>query len=352
MKSSALKILLCLLLVGPLAACGKRRPPLPPTGRAQQPTDLLTGFQRGSQIILNWPAPPNRSRLQRIDVYRLVEPLSAPLPLAEEEFAARASIVGYLTADQIARADQNLTYTDTLRFSVPVRLRYAIRYVNRAGQPGPFSNVLLLEPVTRAPLPPTITQLTESEQAITVAWVAPTANVDGSAPANLIGYNLYRSTNDESPPQRLNSAPITTTQFADRNFRFGQTYTYIVRAVATDSTGAQVESSDSNPARVTPRDVYPPSAPTAVTIAASPGTISLFFPTNPEPDVVGYHIYRTTNPAQPKNQWQRLTRTPQPQTTFQDKEVRPGTRYYYYVTAVDAAGNESQPSETVSEIAP
>lgn len=332
-----------------LAACGKRRPPLPPVQRTPQRTELLSGVQQGSQVILSWPAP--RTTLQRIDIYRLVEPLDAPLPLTEEEFAARASIIGYLAADQLARAGQTITYTDTLRLTPrPVRLRYAIRYVNRNGQPGPFSNFLLLEPASRVPLPPTITDVTQSEQAITIRWTPPTANVDGSAPANLLGYNLYRSSAAEPALQPLNQQLLTTTSFADRNFRFGEEYTYVVRAVTIDSQGNQVESLNSNAVRVAPRDVYPPSAPTAVTIAAAPGRIALFFPANPERDVVAYQIYRSTDPQLPKERWTRLARIAR--TTFQDDNVVAGTRYYYYVTAVDAAGNESPPSEVVSEIAP
>ena len=39
------------------SACGKRRPPLPPVERVPQRTELLSGVQRGNQVILSWPAP-------------------------------------------------------------------------------------------------------------------------------------------------------------------------------------------------------------------------------------------------------------------------------------------------------
>jgi len=39
-------------------------------------------------------------------------------------------------------------------------------------------------------------------------------------------------------------------------------------------------------------------------------------------------------------------------TSFQDDKVESGKKYYYYVIAVDTAGNVSQPSEVVSETAP
>src|SRR6185312_1362455 len=68
-----------LLLFIVLSGCGKRRPPLPPVERVQQRTELLSGIQRGNQVILSWPAPqrnaPDSSvqSIRRIDVYRLAE---------------------------------------------------------------------------------------------------------------------------------------------------------------------------------------------------------------------------------------------------------------------------------------
>jgi fibronectin type 3 domain-containing protein len=39
-------------------------------------------------------------------------------------------------------------------------------------------------------------------------------------------------------------------------------------------------------------------------------------------------------------------------TTFTDQNVEASKTYYYYVIAVDNAGNKSQPSEVVSETVP
>ncbi|HKP72922.1 MAG TPA: hypothetical protein VJT82_08295, partial [Pyrinomonadaceae bacterium] len=41
---------LALLLV--FSACGKRRPPQPPTENVPQRTEFLSGVQRGNQVIL------------------------------------------------------------------------------------------------------------------------------------------------------------------------------------------------------------------------------------------------------------------------------------------------------------
>src|SRR6185436_13993912 len=148
------------------------------------------------------------------------------------------------------------TYTDTLELAgEPTRLRYAIRYVNAAGQRAAFSNFLLLEPAARISQPPTMitTGKEVSEDAITIAWQPPVANIDGSTPVNLLGYNVYRVTGQDSEGiQPINDAPISGTQYEDRNFKFGETYRYTVRAVSLGTEGGQVESLNSNSISVSP----------------------------------------------------------------------------------------------------
>lgn len=342
--------------------CAKRRPPQPPVERVPQRTELLSGVQRGPEVILSWPAPlrnaPDQSvqSIRRIDVYRLAEQPTSPLPLTEEEFSARSTLIGSVTYDQIRTAGPTLTYVDTLELAgQPTRLRYALRYVNAAGQRAAFSNFLLLEPAARISQPPTLlSPAVESETGITIRWETPATNIDGSTPVNLLGYNVYRTTLSETEPSQtpINNTLVEGTEFADKNFIFGEQYSYLVRAVSLGTGGAQVESLNSNALAVTPSDKYPPSAPTSLTIAAAPARLSIFFPANPERDVAGYHIYRSLDPALPKGSWTKLNDAPLTRTTYQDEMVESGKRYYYYLTAVDAAGNVSAPSEVISETVP
>lgn len=357
-------LICCLLLTAAgVLNCGKRRPPLPPIERVQQRTELLSGVQRGNQVILSWPAPLRNASdvsvqsIRRIDVYRLAEKPRAPLGLTEEEFATRSTLIGSVTYDEIKKPREVLTYTDTLELAgEPTRLRYAIRYVNAAGQRAAFSNFLLLEPAARISQPPTMitTGKEVSEDAITITWQPPAANIDGSTPVNLLGYNLYRLSGEQDGEgsQPLNDTPISGRQYQDRNFKFGETYRYIVRAVSLGTEGGQVESLNSNSISVSPIDTFAPSAPASITVAAAPGRLSVFFPANPEPDIAGYNIYRSTDPDLPKDRWDKLNAELLTRTTFQDEKVESGRRYYYYLTAVDQAGNVSPLSEVVSETVP
>ena len=344
-----------------VAACGKRRPPLPPVERVQQRTESLSGAQQGNQVILSWPAPrrnaPDSSvqSIRRIDVYRLAEKPGTPTALTEEEFAARSTLIGSVTYEQIQNAGENLTYTDTLELAgQPTRLRYALRYVNASGQRASFSNFLAIEPAARIAQPPVLQNATITEDAINLTWQAPSANIDGSSPVNLLGYNVYRLDETQTEPAQtpINAQLVSGTQYSDKNFKFGNNYRYIVRSVSLGTEGAQVESLNSNAAAAEPRDTFAPSAPASPSVAAAPGRLSIFFAANPESDIAGYNVYRSTDPNLPKGSWTKLNQTLLTRTTFQDERVESGRKYYYYITAVDQAGNVSPPSEVVSETVP
>lgn len=273
--------------------------------------------------------------------------------MTEDEFAVRSTLVGSVTYDEIKKAGPNLTYTDTLELTEPARLRYAVRYVNAAGQRAAFSNFFLMEPAARVAAPPAITGKEYSETANTITWDAPKANIDGSTPVNLLGYNVYRTT----PSQReaghpLNQELITSTQYPDKTFKFGEKYVYMVRSVSLGTEGKPVESLDSNTVPVSQEDTYPPSAPSLAQPGAAPGRLALFWSASPESDVAGYLLYRSTDPNLPKDRWTLLTPAVYTKTTFTDENVESSKTYYYYVIAVDNDGNKSQPSDVESETVP
>ncbi len=344
------------LLTGICAGCGKRKPPQPPIEKVSQRIEI-SGIQRGNIVALAWTLPDENAsgasllNIERADIYRLAEPLTAPAVVSEEEFAARSTLISSVPLTEIDFARKQFTYNDPLQFAgQPARLRYAVRFVNKAGQKAAFSNFLLIEPTAKSAEQPTLLEARVSQEKVSLNWTAPQKNVDGSQPVNIIGYNLYRTQNDQT--KILNTNPITSNSYEDAFFDFGTEYRYFVRTISLGVDGEPIESLNSDALVVKPLDTFPPTSPSAVTIAAAPNNLSLFFAVNPEKDVVGYKIYRTGNPNQPKSEWQLLTPTLLARNTFQDTSVKSGETYYYYLTATDSAGNESEPSEEVSETAP
>jgi hypothetical protein len=78
-------------------------------------------------------------------------------------------------------------------------------------------------------------QPTPTTLPVNLSWSASTS-------AGVTGYNVYRGTSSSGPFTLLTSSPVTSTIFTDSTAQAGQTYYYVVTAVATGG----VESSYSN----------------------------------------------------------------------------------------------------------
>ena len=360
LKHFAIKVPLALLTLFVLLSigCGKRGVPVPPKERVLQRVEI-SGYQRGNQVILSWKMPNRNAavgsvlNISRADIYRLAEPVTAPLQLSEEEFANRSTLIAAMPITNADFGAKTLLYKDTLQFAgQAARLRYAIRFVNAAGQKAAFSNSLLIEPTSKVAGGPTSLSTEASQNAVRLKWQPPATNIDGSTPVSILGYNIYRSTSEKEPGKLLNKTPVTATDFDDEFFDFDKDYYYFVRAVSVGVQAEPVESSESNIVKFKAVDTFAPSAPSAITVAAAPGTISIFFAINPEKDIAGYKIYRSTDPNLAKDKWATLTPELLKTNTFQDTKVESGKTYYYYLIATDKFGNVSPASKTIFETAP
>jgi fibronectin type 3 domain-containing protein len=113
----------------------------------------------------------------------------------------------------------------------------------------------------------------------------------------------------------------------------GHQYTY--RVTALDAAGH--ESPASNSVSVTTDDVTKPTPPTSVTASASGGNVQVSWSgATDNVGVTAYKVYR--------NDLTQPLATVTSGTTYTDTTVHSGTSYTYRVTALDAAGNESDPS--------
>jgi len=194
-----------------------------------------------------------------------------------------------------------------------------------------------------------------TESAVVVHWTPATAPPGA---AGLV-YRVYRGAGQagqenppgENPPAKLQAPPelagtSSTAEFRDSHFEFGTAYVYTVRSAA--QFGAEiVESADSSPAGVTPRQTSPPAAPVNLELAVIPATaqaaayVELSWEISAETDLAGYSVYRSEAEG---SAGQRVSTDLLPSPTFRDMSVLPGKRYYYRATAVDRFGNESAKS--------
>ena len=94
-----------------------------------------------------------------------------------------------------------------------------------------------------------------------------------------------------------------------------------------------------------PVDTTPPAAPTGLAAAAGDGTVGLDWSDNTEPDLGGYHVYRSASSG---GLYTRLNGALLAASSFVDVTATNGTTWYYVVTAVDTSANESSTSAEVS----
>lgn len=179
--------------------------------------------------------------------------------------------------------------------------------------------------------PSSLTATADSTSAVSLAWKASTDNI------GVAGYWVQRD--------GVTLAKVgATTSFRDASVNADTTYAY--QLLAFDAAGNL--SQPSNTAQVTtPKpataDTEAPTAPSSLTAAAaSSSQINLSW--GPSADNVGvdyYNIYRKDGRKGPSVVATVTT------TSFGDTNLRAGKTYSYYVTAVDAAGNESKATSTV-----
>ena len=291
---------IALTLLNALSACAKRMPPLPPAERVVQRVQVA-GFQRGNQVRLSWTMPARNAPLgdvlhiARADIYRLAEPLDAPESLTEDEFASMATQIASIKINDGDFGLKPIAFSDTLDFAGQnIRLRYAIRFVNDSGSKAGFSNFLLIEPAAKVADAPKLLPVLTEQNSLIIQWTAPEINIDGSEPANILGFNIYRAAENEQTAKLVNQTPITTKEYHDQNFEFGKLYKYFVRTVSLGTNAEPIESRESNIVEIAPKDAsLLRMRRKALLWHQLRHRSQYFFASNIETDLAGYKIFRS-----------------------------------------------------------
>lgn len=353
-----------LLLVGLLltAGCAKIADPLPPLVRIPKPAADLAAFQSADAIVLTFSRPAVNmdgspaTTLENIQILRLEEDSSggdSRRPLAEKLFHEQAEMILAIEKTDFPDYLKNDTFTvrDTLKKSgvsgsYPAALRYAVLFVNNKGQAAGLSNRVHIAPVS-LPSCPSALAAEVTESSIQLRWEAPTENTDGTKPARIAGYNIYKSTEEgEMPEGPVNSKPVQGLEYADRNFRFDRTYYYTISTVGS-LKNPYAESLRSKNYPVVARDIFPPDPPDNFYAALQGSNVFLLWAPSPSGDIAGYRLFRRDKETEIR---QLLQRELLSALSFRDADVQPGKSYEYTIQAVDKHGNESEILQTEIEI--
>lgn len=360
------------------AGCAAPGEPIERKPRAPTPVADLAAAQRGNEVGLTFTLPKesvDRRPLQQpptIEIYRDFAPLSAAAANANTAPSAPANptLLVTIPSAMVGQYDDrgHIRYVDALKpedFAQHpgAQALYIVRTRMSPKKASADSNVaaLRLEPAADAIAD---LQAQVTHQGLVLNWTPPQKDLVGSLPP-VTSYRIYRSepasqsqasaltpakTNSPANSPFVRIGDASAPPFRDAQIVFGNTYTYSVRSVS-QYQDVQIESADSNLVTVTPRDTFPPSAPQGLVVVlvpargSAPAYFDLSWSISPDNDIAGYNIYRSEQDgARGDKQNPQLLLTP----SFRDMNVVSGHRYFYTVTAVDRAGNESSASAVAS----
>lgn len=322
-------------------------PPAEPAPGAAPPSDAsgATGTEPITETIAEPPAAA-ATPVPEPETAPAAAPAPGPAgerlaPLDPRELNAAAKRILVLEPADIA----NSTAGDRLLFDLPLpdpmpgeeARYYAVRTIGPTGEESAFSNQVVIAPRT-PPAPPARTAVVPQGDGVLVEWDAPAAAA-ATAP---MGYHVYR----RSAQARAYGAPLHfagpgETRFLDSSARFGESYIYAVTAVTRRAPVG--ESAIQSEHEVRFQDRFPPPPPRDLVALPGGGRVRLVWRSS-EGDAAGYLVYRRQ-----AGEFVRLTATPIQELEYSDRDVAAGAVRIYRVTAVDAAGNESEPVQVQAQ---
>ncbi|MFI5118865.1 MAG: fibronectin type III domain-containing protein [Thermoanaerobaculia bacterium] len=349
--------LLLFLPLAFLAGCGRKLAPEPPLQVLPARVEPVRLSQEGSDVVLRFPYPSKTNagetltNLTGVTVYReLVGAREGERPPEgakdaatrerdEKGFRARAEAIQKLT-----RAELD---ADTVGADVVVRdplapffregrigrmfLRYGVTATRDKKKASELSPLVALLPRVPPDRPFHVVPTVE-EARVCLDWSAPFAMLDGTRPAKVAGYAVYRrDAVDEEYEDRPLGIALGATTYVDTTVVPDRKYFYTVRAAPVAEMPLILgPASDEVP--VSTADVFSPDAPDGVLILAEAGGTRLVWNPSLAGDLASYRVYRRE-----KGAWKRIAEDLKNPVYF-DADV-PAAEYG--VTAVDKAGNES-----------
>ena len=353
-----------------VAGCGAPGEPAPPMPPIPVAVSDLSARQVGNSVLLTF-TPPNKTTLgERLTEVPTMEVLRGslgedgrpePKSFRVVDTVPGAVLSGYLQQGT-AQFPEPIS-AEEMRSNPVESVAYRIRTRVSERKVSADSNEVT---VNLHPVPEAIgaVEAKVAENGIQLKWRAPSSNSLGEPISAVKEYHVYRGELEPEPAggatkdlrqakwrlPLLQLAATTVPEYEDRGFDYGKTYAYVVRS-AVPAGGELLESGDSKAAIVTPKDIFPPAPPQSVVAAVQRGlgadsyVVDLSWGINVETDLAGYRVYRSESEG---TRGERLTPDLLLTPAYRDTSVEGGHRYWYSVTAVDRAGNESAPSQAAA----
>jgi hypothetical protein len=346
------KFLAAIFLTAILAGCAQVGAPVPPSLELPKPVNDLRADRKGEKVLLAWTAPnkiTDGETIRHLGPTRICRSLQSPMKQCDtvvKEIPPTAGKGALSSADQIPAS--------LLRAEADALASYAVEVLNSEGRSAGLSNQVTVPLFpTLPPLQKLMAQVTP--QGVLLQWELP-ANVP---PASSLEFRLRIYRRDENGHAESRVAEIALRDNAepkvfDQGMEWERTYFYRATflSVSSENTELGVEGDNSPEVKVFVHDVFPPAAPSGLQAVFSsvgqPNFIDLTWSPNTEVELAGYNVYRREEGEQAVKINFELAKIP----TYRDRDIQPGKKYFYSVTAADLRGNESAHSEQASESVP
>ena len=148
---------------------------------------------------------------------------------------------------------------------------------------------------------------------------------------------IYRTTVQGQIGDKIAQVDVSITSYSDNMVSRNTQYYYTVVPQAEDFISPTVSSF---PVSIIPQDTLPPLLPKNIRVSQSSGGVTIDW--DASMGATFYRLYRSMSRGKLGDQIADRVQT----TTYIDKTVLPNTQYYYTVTALDEAQNES-PTEYI-----
>lgn len=326
-----------------LPACGKKGDPLPPLRIVPERIDDLAYVQQGDVVALRMSYPATTvagttlGGIEAVEVWHISVPVvdpERPPEVLPAEVEARGGVLARLQGAELQSATQGGEIVARLPLAGEGDGElhvYGVRSVAAEGEASELSNLVSVLPAA-APDPPTSLTLEPGGEGIRLRWEAPAGEV--------AGVHVYRKLAFE----RAYGDPIAFVAgegaYVDESARFGERYIYTVTSVV--SRQPRRESAFATEREIRYEDRFPPAPPVELVALPETGEVRLVWKPSPSADVAGYLVYR----ADVTGEYRTLFDDPIAILEHRDTGLASGLTYRYRVTALDAEGNESEPSAT------
>jgi fibronectin type 3 domain-containing protein len=153
------------------------------------------------------------------------------------------------------------------------------------------------------------------------------------------GYHVFELEPESGVPRKLDDELLAQPEFHVTGLAPLTTHVFLVTAV--DTAGRQSLPAEVGPVKTVEGSGIPPTAPTGLTVLRHVSAGHLDWADNPEPDVIGYHVYRADAAAGPFTRISSALVRDSGYVTDVEREQ------WLRVTAVNSSDQEGPPSEAV-----